>query len=80
MVTVWTSRATTYIMSHTTTAFSVFYYIKTENFPKNAPLTGGVYSTERNGTERNNGLNCGTERFLKLKLCRLPLLLHKLYF
>ena len=31
-------------------------------------LTGGDYSTERNGTERNDGLNHGTERFLKLKL------------
>ena len=29
---------------------------------------GGVYSTERNGTERNDGLNCGTECFLRLKL------------
>ena len=29
---------------------------------------GGDYSTERNGTERNDGLNHGTERFLKLKL------------
>ena len=35
------------------------------------PLTsaiGGDYSTERNGTERNDGLNCGTECFLRLKL------------
>ena len=31
-------------------------------------ISGGVYSTERNGTERNDGLNCGTERLLKLKL------------
>ena len=29
---------------------------------------GGDYSTERNGTERNDGLNCGTECFLRLKL------------
>ena len=29
---------------------------------------GGVYSTERNGTERNDGLNFGTECFLRLKL------------
>ena len=31
-------------------------------------LYGRDYSTERNGTERNDGLNHGTERFLKLKL------------
>ena len=29
---------------------------------------GLFYGTERNGTERNDGLNHGTERFLKLKL------------
>ena len=29
---------------------------------------GLFYGTERNGTERNDGLNYGTERFLKLKL------------
>ena len=29
---------------------------------------GLFYGTERNGTERNDGLNCGTECFLKLKL------------
>ena len=33
-----------------------------------AACKGGDYSTERNGTERNDGLNYGTERFLKLKL------------
>ena len=32
-----------------------------------AMQSGGVYSTERNGTERNHGLNYGTERFLKMK-------------
>ena len=31
-------------------------------------MRGGDYSTERNGTERNDGLNCGTECFLRLKL------------
>ena len=31
-------------------------------------VNGGDYSTEWNGTERNDGLNHGTERFLKLKL------------
>ena len=31
-------------------------------------LWGLFYGTERNGTERNDGLNHGTERFLKLKL------------
>ena len=29
---------------------------------------GLFYGTERNGMERNNGLNHGTEHFLKLKL------------
>ena len=29
---------------------------------------GLFYGTERNGTERNDGLNCGTECFLRLKL------------
>ena len=35
-----------------------------------SPLSGWglFYGTERNGTERNDGLNCGTECFLRLKL------------
>ena len=35
----------------------------------NAKMRWGLfYGTERNGTERNDGLNYGTEFFLKLKL------------
>ena len=34
--------------------------------------------TEWNGMEQNDGLNCGTPS--QIEACRLPLLLHNLYF
>ena len=39
-----------------------------KTFPRQNNWWGLLYGTERNGTERNDGLNHGTERFLKLKL------------
>ena len=49
--------------------FSDFLEIKFQHFSSRFLIyNGGDYSTEWNGTERNDGLNYGTERFLKLKL------------
>ena len=48
--------------------FEAIYHISRIQSKRNSSKIGGVYSTERNGMERKDGPNCGTERFLNLKL------------